>query len=33
MPKLHVLSGREVCKILAQHGFSEVRRIGSHIIM
>ena len=33
MPKLRVLSGREVCKILAQHGFSEVRQKGSHIIM
>lgn len=33
MPKLRVLSGREVCKILAQHGFQEVRQKGSHIIM
>ncbi|MBE0411065.1 MAG: type II toxin-antitoxin system HicA family toxin [Anaerolineales bacterium] len=33
MPKVRVLSGREACKILAQHGFSEVRRKGSHIIM
>jgi predicted RNA binding protein YcfA (HicA-like mRNA interferase family) len=31
--KLRVLSGREVCRILAQHGFVEVRRRGSHIIM
>ena len=33
MVKLRVLSGREVCRILAQHGFVEVRRRGSHIIM
>ncbi|MEW5829000.1 MAG: type II toxin-antitoxin system HicA family toxin [Chloroflexota bacterium] len=33
MPKLRVLSGREVCKILAQHGFQEVRQKGSHIMM
>lgn len=28
-----MLSGREVCQILAQHGFSEVRRRGSHVVM
>ncbi|MEJ5310860.1 MAG: type II toxin-antitoxin system HicA family toxin [Anaerolineae bacterium] len=33
MPKLRVLSGQEVCKIMSQHGFVEVRRKGSHIIM
>ena len=33
MAKLRRLSGREVCKILAQHGFVEVRRRGSHIVM
>lgn len=33
MPKLRVLSGREVCKILSQHGFKNVRQKGSHIIM
>ena len=33
MPKLAVLSGAEVCEILARHGFLEVRRRGSHIIM
>jgi len=31
--KLRVLSGREACKILAQNGFQEVRRRGSHIVM
>lgn len=33
MPRLRVLSGREACRILAQHGFAEVRRRGSHIVM
>ena len=33
MPKLRVLSGREACKIMSKHGFIEVRRKGSHIIM
>jgi len=27
------MSGREACRILAQHGFVEVRRRGSHIIL
>ena len=33
MGKLAVLSGKEVCKILARHGFQEVRRRGSHVGM
>ncbi len=33
MPKLRVLSGQDVCKILSEHGFVEVRRKGSHILM
>ncbi|MEA1946710.1 MAG: type II toxin-antitoxin system HicA family toxin [Thermodesulfobacteriota bacterium] len=33
MPKLRVLSGIEVCRILVQHGFFEVRQRGSHIVM
>ena len=33
MGRLRVLSGREVCRILAEHGFAEVRRRGSHIVM
>jgi predicted RNA binding protein YcfA (HicA-like mRNA interferase family) len=28
-----VLSGQEVCAILQRHGFEEVRRRSSHIIM
>jgi len=33
MAKLRVTSGRQVCSLLAEHGFSEVRRRGSHIVM
>ncbi len=33
MPRLRVLSGAECCTLLALHGFAEVRRKGSHIIM
>jgi predicted RNA binding protein YcfA (HicA-like mRNA interferase family) len=31
--RLRVLSGREVCAILAAQGFVEVRQRGSHILM
>jgi hypothetical protein len=31
--KLRVLSGKQVCDILAHHGFLEVRQRGSHIVM
>jgi predicted RNA binding protein YcfA (HicA-like mRNA interferase family) len=31
--KLRVLSGKQVCAILAEHGFVRVRQRGSHIIM
>lgn len=33
MARLRVLSGREVCRILATHGFEQVRQRGSHIVM
>jgi predicted RNA binding protein YcfA (HicA-like mRNA interferase family) len=33
MPKLRVFSGRELCKLLAEHGFEEVRQKGSHIVL
>lgn len=33
MGKLRVLSGRQVCSILARHGFVEVHQRGSHIVM
>jgi len=31
--RLKVLSGKEVCNILSDHGFMEIRRKGSHVIM
>jgi predicted RNA binding protein YcfA (HicA-like mRNA interferase family) len=31
--KLRVMSGKEVCDVLERHGFSDVRRRGSHIVM
>ncbi|WP_291460026.1 type II toxin-antitoxin system HicA family toxin [Desulfobacula sp.] len=31
--KLKILSGKEVCNILSNHGFMEIRRKGSHVIM
>jgi predicted RNA binding protein YcfA (HicA-like mRNA interferase family) len=31
--QLRVLSGEEVCEILEQQGFSQVRQRGSHLIM
>jgi len=31
--RLRVRSGREVCRILEVHGFREVRRRGSHVVM
>lgn len=27
------MSGKEVCRILAHHGFEEVRKRGSHVVM
>jgi predicted RNA binding protein YcfA (HicA-like mRNA interferase family) len=33
MAKIKVLSGVEVCRILAEHGFVNVRQRGSHIVM
>lgn len=33
MAELRVFSGKAVCGILARHGFVEVRRRGSHIVM
>jgi predicted RNA binding protein YcfA (HicA-like mRNA interferase family) len=33
LAKLRVLSGREHCRLLEQHGFKEVRQRGSHIVM
>ncbi|MCX5772681.1 MAG: type II toxin-antitoxin system HicA family toxin [Candidatus Hydrogenedentes bacterium] len=33
MGKLGIFSSEEVCDILRRHGFEEIRRRGSHIIM
>ena len=33
MGRLRVLSGRAVCQTLERHGFTEVRRRGSHVVM
>jgi predicted RNA binding protein YcfA (HicA-like mRNA interferase family) len=33
LPKLRILSGKDVCSILAKQGFQEVRRRGSHVVM
>lgn len=33
MGRLRVLSGKQVCGILIQHGFIEVRQRGSHVVM
>ena len=33
MSKLRLISGQGVCAILARHGFVEVRRRGSHVVM
>ncbi|HEO70099.1 MAG TPA: type II toxin-antitoxin system HicA family toxin [Candidatus Hydrogenedentes bacterium] len=33
MPELRRMSGEEVCRLLQRHGFTEVRRWGSHIVM
>jgi predicted RNA binding protein YcfA (HicA-like mRNA interferase family) len=33
MPKLRILSANQVCNILKQYGFVQVRQSGSHIIM
>ena len=33
MVRLKILSGKEVCSILSEHGFVEIRRKGSHVLM
>jgi predicted RNA binding protein YcfA (HicA-like mRNA interferase family) len=33
MGRLRPLSGRQIRRILEQHGFQEVRRRGSHVVM
>jgi len=31
--KLRVFSGKELCQLLAKHGFVNVRQRGSHVVM
>lgn len=33
MPKLPVLSGKEIIKVLTRFGFTELRQKGSHVIL
>ncbi len=33
LAKLRVLSGKDVCSILSDHGFVDIRKRGSHIVM
>lgn len=33
MPKLKVVSGAELCRLLEMHGFANVRQRGSHRVM
>ena len=33
MGRLRVFSGRELCRLLTQHGFQQVRQRGSHAVM
>lgn len=33
MGKLRVFSGKQVCRLLEQHGYVNVRQRGSHVVM
>ena len=33
MGRLRVFSGRDLCRLLSQHGFQQVRQRGSHAVM
>ncbi len=33
MARLRVFSGKELCRLLLQHGFIEARQRGSHVVM
>lgn len=33
MPRLGVFSGAELCRMLGEHGFVQVRQRGSHVVM
>ena len=33
LARLRVFSGKELCRLLSQHGFQQVRQRGSHAVM
>jgi predicted RNA binding protein YcfA (HicA-like mRNA interferase family) len=33
LPKYRIFSGKELCALLAEHGFLRVRQKGSHVLM
>ncbi len=33
MGRLRVFTGKELCRLLSQHGFQQVRQRGSHAVM
>jgi predicted RNA binding protein YcfA (HicA-like mRNA interferase family) len=33
LARLRIFSGKDICRLLEHHGFKEVRRRGSHIVM
>lgn len=33
MGRLRVFSGKELCRLLLEHGFQQVRQRGSHVVM
>ena len=33
MARLRVFSGKELCRLLSQHGYQQVRQRGSHAVM
>ena len=33
MGKLRVLSGADVCQIMKDNGFSQIRQVGSHVVL
>ena len=33
MGRLRVFSGKDLCRLLTQHGFQQIRQRGSHVVM
>jgi len=33
LARLRVFSGRELCRLMSQHGFQQIRQRGSHVVM